>query len=140
MIFSIWRIVAVNNTGVALAAGDSVSVNARIGQAALSNGAGSAPTTMTPILTGGASLAAGATLAGSTQNPTPGTNFVMGGDLHASASISTATPNGTIDFYLQFYDDSGAGVWPTAGASGIWIGSLSFTATGTQEVDFSLGL
>ena len=138
MISSQWRIVAVNNTGVALGASDSITVNGAI-TTSVAGGTLTIPSSYSALLTGGASLANGATLPGSSQNGTPGTNVVVSGDLHASATISTATPSGTVDFYVQFYDTVAA-AWPTAGASGIWIGSLAFTATGTQEADFSLGL
>ena len=138
MISSQWRIVAVNNTGVGFGASDSITVNGAI-TTAVAGGTLTIPSSYSALLTGGASLANGATLPGSSQNGTPGTNVVVSGDLHASATISTATPSGTVDFYVQFYDTVAA-AWPTAGASGIWIGSLAFTATGTQEADFSLGL
>ncbi len=138
MISSEWRIVAVNNTGVAFGASDSITVNGAI-TTAVAGGTLTIPSSYSALLTGGASLANGATLPGSSQNATPGTNVVVSGDLRASATVSTATPSGTVDFYVQFYDTVAA-AWPTAGANGIWIGSLAFTATGTQEADFSLGL
>ena len=138
MISSEWRIVAVNNTGVAFGASDSITVNGAI-TTAVAGGTLTVPSTFAALLTGGASLANGATLPGNAQNTTPGTNVVVSGDLHASATLSTTGPSGTVDFYVQFYDTVAA-AWPTAGASGIWIGSLAFTVAGTQEADFSLGL
>ena len=138
MISSEWRVVAVNNTGVALGSGDSITVNGAITEAS-SSGALTIPSSYSALVTGGASLANGATLAGSSQNATPGSAVIVSGDLHASAAVSTASPAGTIDFYVQFYDTVAA-AWPSSGVNGIWIGSLSFTATGTQEADFSLGL
>ena len=138
MISSEWRVVAVNNTGVALGASDSISVAGNVVTASTS-GTLTIPSTYSTLLSGGASLANGATLTGTSQNATPGTSVVVSGDLHVSATVSTATPSGTVDFYVQFYDTVAA-AWPSAGADGVWIGSLAFTATGTQEADFSLGL
>ncbi|MDE2104607.1 MAG: hypothetical protein KGL39_45650 [Patescibacteria group bacterium] len=138
MISSEWRVVAVNNTGVALGASDSISVAGNVVTSSTS-GTLTIPSTYSTLLSGGASLANGATLTGTSQNTTPGTSVVVSGDLHAEATVSTATPSGTIDFYLQFYDTIAA-AWPTAGASGVYVGSLYFSATGTQEADFPLSL
>ncbi len=135
MIGSQWRIVAVNNTGVALGAADSIVVN---GDLTLVNSIGSVSLSAgQQLLTGGQSLTISGVASGAAQNTQPGVSWLVEAQLHAEATISTATPNGTIDFYVQFYDTKLA-AYPTA--LGIWVGSLPFTAVGTVDANFDLAI
>lgn len=119
-----WRIVVWNNTGVALAATDTIEVSGQtwvVGSSGLTYGAS---TVLVPA-TDGNSLANGAYIAGTAQ--TGNTSFGFKGI--ATATVSTATPAGPIVFFYQEYDATQG--WPGNG-SGEVLGSINCTATGTQ--------
>ena len=126
MIPQTWRIQVQNATGVALAAADTISVT---GQGRYVSSAGAltygAQTTFLPS-TSGNSLASGGFANGSAQTNT----LFFGLDLLASAAISTATPAGNLNFFLQYSPDAGT-TWPDNG-QGQLVGVMYCTATGTQ--------
>ena len=126
MLSSEWRIQVVNNTGVALAAADTIEV---AGEGWYFNSSGvltyGADTVLLPS-TSGNSLANGAVASGTAQTG----NTFNGFQAVATASISTATPNGYLNFFLQLYDPTLG--WPANGY-GRLIGSMLCTVTGTQN-------
>lgn len=123
-----YRIQVVNNTGVALAAGDSITVTA-VRAKLDTTGAYAKESTAGTLVSGGASLGSGSALNGTAQDNS--TNGWFEGQLAIAATVSTATPNGTLDFYMQESNDTGT-TWPDNG-TGELIASLPFTATGTQR-------
>lgn len=132
MLGKTWRLVAVNNTGVAMAATDTVVANItrwNIG----STGARVAEATAVNLFasTAGNSLANGAYVAGNTQDNTAVGTFWFGGELDLRASVNTATPAGNVSFYYQTSSDGGT-TWPDNG-QGELIDSINFTAVGTQK-------
>lgn len=137
MITSTWRLICYNATGVALAATDSITITGTL--SSVSSTGALSETTNTSLVSGGASLASAGTLVGSTENATPGTAWLVEGDLTASATISTATPAGPINFYVQFSQDGGV-TWPATAQGGLFIGSLNFTAVGTVNANIKLAV
>jgi hypothetical protein len=121
-----WRIQAQNSTGVAFGASDTLEVT---GQAWYINSSGAltyeANTVFLPA-TSGNSLASGGFANGTTQTG----NTYFGLAALGEASISTATPAGNINFFLQYSPDGGT-TWPANGL-GQLIGVMVCTATGTQ--------
>ena len=132
MLGKTYRFVAQNNTGVALAATDSITITA-IRKSFSSTGFGF-ETAQSTELSGGASLPSASFLVGATiDNSTTGWEF---GDFTVSATITTATPTGTVNFWYQTSSDGGA-TWANNGL-GVPVASLGFTATGTQTTNFSI--
>jgi hypothetical protein len=135
MLGKTYRFVAKNATGVALGAGDSITLNCTRWNFD-SNGARNAEESEASLMSGGGSLANNGYLVGSTQdNTAPGTKW-FGGEFEFEATISTATPNGNIELYYQTSTDGGT-TWPDNG-NGELIAILNFTATGTKRDSFQL--
>lgn len=131
------RFQAINNTGVAFGASDTLSFTGKFIYETLSTGVLSAAAQSTPLpSTSGNSLASGGVVNSSTIDATnlggggAGTTLALQFDGILSASISTATPNGTVDLYMQASPDGGT-TWPDNG-KGILVKSIKFTATGSQ--------
>ena len=132
MIPSEWRIQAVNATGVAFAATDTLQMDVQLWNMANST-AGEPTYAATASLfpsTAGNSLAAGGVVNSNVQSG----NVYIGGEGLLYATVSTATPGGNINYYLQFFDSvTGApnGGWPANGV-GTFVGALVCTAVGAQ--------
>ncbi len=126
MIPQTWRIQVQNATGVALAATDTITGT---GQGKYISSAGAltygANTAFLPS-TSGNSLANGAVANGATQTNT----LFFGLDMIGEAAISTATPAGNLNFFLQYSPDGGT-TWPANGM-GQLVGVMYCTAVGTQ--------
>ena len=126
MIPQTWRIQVQNATGVALGATDTIEVT---GQGWYISSTGvltyGANTIYLPA-TSGNSLASAGFANGATQT---NTNFT-GLELIGEATISTATPAGNLNFFLQYSPDAGT-TWPANGV-GTLIGVMYCTATGAQ--------
>lgn len=137
MITATWRLVAYNATGVALGASDSITVTGTL--SSVSSTGTLSETTNTSLVSGGASLTSAGTLLGSTQNATPGTTWMLEADCFATATISTATPAGAVNLYVQFSQDGGT-TWPATAQGGIFIGSLTFIAVGTVNGNIKLAI
>lgn len=130
MLPTTYRIQAVNNTGVALTASDVITIKAKRWNLSTTGTrvAESAEALLTAAGAGN-SLASGDVVNTATQdNSTLGW---FGGDFSLLASVNTATPNGTVDFYLQASTDAGT-TWPN-NAAGELIRSIAFTAVGTKN-------
>lgn len=125
MLPSEWRLTFQNATGVAFAATDTI-VGTFQGQSFSSTGAYTPATTSTAITPAGFgnSLANGAYLPGTAQTG----NVDPCGVVSVTATITTATPAGQVNVFLDYYDSIQG--WPESG-EGISIGQLTFTATGT---------
>jgi hypothetical protein len=124
MLGSQWQIQVQNNTGVALAATDTIEISGQtwtVGSGGLAYGAS---TVIMPATTGN-SLASGAFKDGTAQ--TGNTAFGFKGIINAT--ISTATPAGNLNFFYQEYDATLG--WPGNG-EGELIGVMVCTAVGTQ--------
>lgn len=130
MLATTYRIQAVNNTGVAFAAADTIIIKAKRWNID-STGKRYAETAEALLTAAGAgnSLASGGIVNTNTQDNTAASTFWFGGEFTLQATISTATPSGTVDFYMQASTDGGTS-WPDNG-TGELIRSLPFTATGT---------
>lgn len=132
MLAKTYRFVAQNNTGVALASTDSITITA-IRKSFSTTGFGF-ETAQSTELSGGSLLASAAFLVGATiDNSATGWEF---GDFVVSATITTATPTGTVSIWYQVSTDGGT-TWAINGL-GIPMVSLGFTATGTQTTNFSI--
>ncbi|MEO7481094.1 MAG: hypothetical protein ABIT70_10830 [Sulfuriferula sp.] len=131
-----YRFVVQNSTGVALAATDSIVITG-IRKNFSSSGVLTfeVVSPASTVVTGGASLASAGFLLGATQDNTAAGTQWLEGDFHITASINTATPNGNLNIYYQTSEDGGA-TWPDNGR-GILVGSLAFTAVGTENDGFS---
>ena len=129
MLGATYRIVAQNSTGVALAAGDTITIKAKRWKLT-SAGARSAEATEATLTAAGAgnSLASAGFVLGTTQDNS--TDGYFGVELKLSVTISTATPNGYVNFYMQTSTDGGT-TWPDSGA-GELLKSIAFTAVGTK--------
>ena len=127
-----WRIQAVNATGVAFAATDTLQMDAQLWNMANST-AGEPTYAATASLfpaTAGNSLAAGGVVNSNVQSG----NVYTGGEGLLHATVSTATPAGNINYYMQLFDSvPGApnGGWPANGV-GQFIGALVCTTVGAQ--------
>lgn len=126
-----------NSTGVAFGATDTLSLTGKYLQVLTATGVLSATAQVTPLAsTSGNSLASGgfATSAGiDTTNlggGGAGTTLGIQGDFLLEASISTATPNGNLNVFMQESPDGGT-TWPANGV-GTLIGVMYCTATGAQ--------
>ncbi len=131
-----YRLQVVNNTGVALAASDSITITAVRKNVSPSTALAVYEASAATLITGGASLASGAALNGATQDNTAAGTGWFEGDCYLTGTISTATPAGNLDVYLQFSPDGGT-TWPAQG-TGELVGLLYFTAVGTMTTDFSI--
>lgn len=132
MIGKTYRLVAFNNTGVAMAATDTVVANITRWKID-STGARSAEATAVNLFasTAGNSLANGAYVAGNIQDNTAAGTFWFGGELDLRASVNTATPAGSVSFFYQTSSDGGT-TWPDNG-KGELLSSINFAAVGTQK-------
>lgn len=137
MLGKTWRLVALNNTGVAMAATDTVVANITRWNIS-STGARNAETTAVNLFaaTAGNSLANGAYVAGSTQDNTAAGTFWFGGELDLRVTVSTATPAGLVSFFYQTSSDGGT-TWPDNG-KGELVEAVNFTVAGTQKTNFSI--
>jgi hypothetical protein len=124
MLPSEWRITVQNATGVALAATDTIEVTFN-GYSFSSTGVLTfgVSTIVVPAADGN-SLASGAYISGTAQTG----NTFLGGTISVTATISTATPAGTVNVFLDKYDATLG--WPAAGLGEVLPG-LTFTAVGT---------
>lgn len=131
MLGKTWRIVAENKTGVAFAATDVITIKT-VRWNISSTGARNAETAEATLTAAGAgnSLAIGGFVATNTQDNTAASTFWFGGEFKFLVMISTATPAGNVNFYMQQSTDGGT-TWPDNG-KGELIKVIAFTATGTQ--------
>ncbi len=120
-----------NSTGVALAATDTISVTGKFTQITTATGVMAVNAQITPIpSTSGNSLASGGFYSGSAiDTTTTGTTLFLEGHFLGSASISTATPAGNINIFIQESPDGGT-TWPANGV-GTLVGVIAFSAVGT---------
>lgn len=132
MLGKTYRIVAQNSTGVAFGAADVITIKA-VRWNISSTGARNAEASEATLTAAGAgnSLAIGGFVATATQDNTAASTFWFGGEFKFTVTISTATPNGNVNFYMQQSTDGGT-TWPDNG-KGEMIKSINFTATGTQN-------
>lgn len=134
MLATVYRIQIQNSTGVAMTASDTVVIKARRWKFD-SSGVRTAESTEATLTAAGTanSLANGGFAQTNTQdNSTLGW---IGGEFSLSVNVSTATPNGNVNFYMQQSTDGGT-TWPDNGA-GELIESIAFTATGTRKRSIS---
>lgn len=130
-----YRLVVQNKTGVALDAADSITITGRRWKFT-SGGALDPESSEATLVSGGASLAIDAFLAGTAQDNS--SNLYLGGEFKLEASVSTATPNGPLDVYLEKETDGGTFETPSGSYEYIHVASLTFTATGTQRKYFDI--
>lgn len=129
-----WRIVAYNGTGVAFQATDTITINTiRKNVNPTTAIEVYEPTAAAVMAYTGALGIAGYTAGSTMDNVTPGW---FEADFEVIVNITTATPSGPVSFYKQFSKDGGSN-WPDNG-KGEFIGSINFTATGTQKENFSI--
>ena len=138
MLAGTWRIIAVNNTGVAFGAADTITVTARKWKINGSTGVleydASAPVTVLPG-TSGNSLAIGGIAAPASPVDNT-TDLFFGADLDIEVVLSTTSPSGNVDFYLQTTANSTTPQWPDDASNfGEIKRSLNFTAAGTQKAN-----
>lgn len=131
------RFQAQNSTGVAFGASDTLSLTGAFIQLLTATGVMSSAAQVTPLAsTSGNSLASGGFVNSSSIDTTnlggggTGTTLGIQFDGLLSASISTATPNGNINIYMQESPDGGT-TWPANG-QGQFVGSMFCSATGAQ--------
>lgn len=128
-----WRFTVKNATGVALAAGDSITITCRRWKYT-SAGALDTEVSEATVVTGGASLANNGFLNGTAQdNSSLGW---LGGEFEITGVISTATPNGNLEIYLDRSTDAATSF--NGNGLGELIDSLNFTATGTKIKSFKV--
>lgn len=130
-----YRLVARNKTGVALAGGDSITITGRRWKAGTS-GAIEWEASEATLLSGGASLSIDAFLAGTSQDNS--SNAYYGGEFKIEATVSTATPNGSIEVWLEKETDGGTFETPSANYDYQFVAALNFTATGTKRAYFDI--
>ena len=120
-----------NATGVATAATDTITLTGEFTQLTTATGVLSVAAQITPIpATAGNSLASGAFYNSAAIDTTnAGATLFVEGHFLFTASISTATPAGPLNVFLQESPDGGT-TWPANGV-GQFVGSAYFTAVGT---------
>ena len=121
-----------NSTGVAFGATDTLSLTGTYLQVTTATGVLSATAQVTPLAaSSGNSLASGGFATSATiDTTTAGTTLFLQGDFLLEAAISTATPNGNLNVFMQESPDGGT-TWPVNG-NGTLIGVMLCTAVGTQ--------
>jgi hypothetical protein len=121
-----------NATGVAFGAADTLTLTGKHLQLTFSTGVMAFTTQSTPLAAAsGNSLASGGFATSATIDTTAsGTQTYVQGDLLLSATISTATPAGNLNVYMQESPDGGT-TWPANG-QGQLIGWMVCSATGAQ--------
>jgi len=133
------RFQAKNNTGVAFGASDTIKLTGKYAEFTLSTGVPDFTTEATIFngTTDGNSLASGAVISSSAiDTSATDTKMALQFDGLLIVSISTATPAGNLDVYMQESPDAGT-TWPDDG-TGVWVGSINFTATGTKKANVSV--
>ena len=124
-----------NATGVAFGATDDVVIKARRWN--FNSSGAFTPESAEAILTtagAGNSLANNGWINCITQDNT--TVGWFGGEFLVTATVSTATPNGNVEIWMDFSTDGGT-TWNDNGSSR-FITALKFTVTGTQHKSFEL--
>ena len=136
MLSSEWRLQIQNETGVAFAASDTVTINGEPWNlAATTSGEPNYITALNLVpSTSGNSLANGAVASGTAQT----SNIAIGAHCSISGSVSAATPDGAINVFFQYYDTV-AGAWPANG-DGELVAAVYLTATGAfGPIPFEIG-
>lgn len=133
------RFQAQNSTGVAFAATDTLTLTGTYVQLLTATGVLSETALVTPLAAAsGNSLASGAYVSSAWIDTTnlggggAGTTLGIQFDGALQANITTATPNGQINVYLQWSPDNGTTV--PANGSGQLLQPMTCTATGVQPI------
>lgn len=124
-----YRFQAENASGVALAAGDLIIL--KMTRWKINSSGAKVHDVEAVPLNGGGSLANGGFLTSVDYDDTAAADLWFGAHLNFKATISTATPNGNINYRMQISTDGGV-TWPANG-TGKHLASINFTATGTKE-------
>jgi hypothetical protein len=121
-----------NATGVAFGAADTLTLTGKHLQVTPSTGAMDFTSQMTPLAAAsGNSLASGGFVNSAAIDTTAGgTQKCLQGDFLLLATITTATPAGNLNVYMQESPDGGT-TWPANG-QGQLIGWMVCSATGAQ--------
>ena len=125
-----------NATGVNFVATDTISVVGKFLQITTATGVLASTAEATPIpATAGNGLANGAFYTSATIDCTNGgTTQYLQGDFLLTATLSTASPTGPVNVFVQFSPDGGT-TWPANGVGAV--GNVTFTAAGTQTAQLS---